>query len=66
MSCQLRNSIIILNISGKSTFGFNSSSKIEGAAGLIKNSFKREDLKFRPGQSNHCWEQEGKCMEFYI
>ena len=36
MVCQFRNGIIILNISGKSTFGFNSSSKMEGAAGLIK------------------------------
>ena len=60
MACQLRNGIIILNICGKSTFGFNSSSKMEGAAGLIKNSFKREDLKFRPGQSNRWCEQEGK------
>lgn len=59
MACQLRNGIIIPNICGKSTFGFNSSSKLEGTAGLIKNSFKREDL-IRPGQSNRCWEQEGK------
>ena len=33
---------------------------MEGAAGLIKNSFKREDFNFRPGQSNSCSEQEGK------
>ena len=25
-----------------------------------KKSFKREDLKFMPGQSNRCSEQEGK------
>ena len=33
---------------------------MEGAAGLIKNPFKREDIDFRPGQSNRCSEQEGK------